>query len=175
PATCPAAACPVSASSSLTGDLRIILRSNPAYLSGEGATIVELTKAGLPVYWYSLPGELPSQLNCLYSPVRASCIVVDNVGAHGSKATLFRLDGSTLVKGAQVTSDSPQIQARDLNDDGWIDVEALQNTYQPDYATGAVYWQTWTSNGSELTSTGCTPATHTPPPAPLAPATGHCP
>jgi hypothetical protein len=151
-----------------------MVRVNPAFDAGVGATIVELTNAGTPVYWATIAGEMPAQLTCSTSADKSNCVLVASVGAHGSNAAVWRLGGATLHRGSTVASDSPNMRALDLNGDGWVDAEGLQNTYNPDYASGAVYWQTWISDGTHLTSTGCTPPTHSQPGAPAAPVTGTC-
>src|SRR5439155_15823771 len=96
------------------------------------------------------------------------------VGAHGSTSTLWAFAKQRLTKGATVNSDTPSMFARDLNADGLLDVVAQQNNYTPDYATGKVQWQTWLSDGSNLTSTGCTPLTTAPAPRPTSAVTGKC-
>ena len=58
---------------------------------------------------------------------------------------------------------------------GWCDVVTAINTYEPSYATGTVYWQTYQSTGNAFESTGCTPAAHALPAEPTAPLTGICP
>jgi hypothetical protein len=175
PAACPGGTCRQVLSSSLISPYSVIVRANSAYGGGAGATIVELTASGVAVSWTVRPGESPAQISCQSSPDRSNCVLVDNVGAHGSTATVLRLAGGTLAVGSSVVATTPQMQATDVNHDGWVDAIGLQNTLKPDYATGTVYWQTWTSNGTQLTSTGCTPPTHTPPSPPSAPLLGQCP
>ncbi|MDP9094163.1 MAG: hypothetical protein M3N95_14830, partial [Actinomycetota bacterium] len=113
-------------------------------------------------------------LSCSTTADKSNCVLVDSVGAHGSNATVWRLGGASLHRGQTVTAGTPNMRALDLNGDGWVDAEALQSTYTPDYVSGAVYWQTWVSDGTHLTSTGCTSPTHTQPAAPAAPVAGSC-
>jgi hypothetical protein len=151
-----------------------MVRVNPAFDGGVGATIVELTNDGVPVYWATIGGEMPVQLTCSTSPDKSNCVLIDSVGAHGSNVTVWRLGGATLHRGSTVASDSPDMRALDLNGDGWVDAEGLQNTHNPGNASGTVYWQTWISDGTHLTSTGCTPPSSSQPSAPAAPVTGTC-
>ena len=175
PASCPGGTCPKSLSATLSSPYTIVVRANRDYSGGVGATIVELTNGTVPVFWYTIEGDSPSQLSCITGSSGANCVLVDYTGAHASNATVWTLAAGTLHRGATVTSDTPNMRADDLNGDGFVDAEALQNTYVPDYASGSVYWQTWTSDGSHLTSTGCSAPTHNPPAAPTAPLSGSCP
>ena len=173
PPQCPGGSCNTIATASLGGGYVIMLRSGPQTSTTLGASVVELTFNGMAIYWFVADGDTPATLTCK-TGVKTTCVVVDDVGAHGSTATLWAFANQTLTKGAVVNSDTPSMFARDLNADGLVDVVAMQNDYTPNYATGKVQWQTWLSDGAKLTSTGCTPLATTPSPRPTAPATGKC-
>jgi hypothetical protein len=138
------------------------------------SSVLELTDNGVPVFWAAADGDQPMQLACATHNGTGGCVVVDQVGVHAATATAYAFDGSMLHRGSVADGNTPEAFARDLDGNGTLDVAALQNDYQPDYATGQVQWQTWRSDGSTLTSTGCTPLASTAPPRPTAFASGHC-
>ena len=175
PAACPGGTCRQAMSTTLGAPYAVVVRSNPAYANGTGATIVELTAAGVPVGWTVLPSESPSEITCSSTPSQSNCVLVDHVGAHRSDAIVFRLAGGALRRGGTVAAATPEMHARDLNGDGWVDAAGLQNTGVPDYATGKVYWQTWASDGTGLRSTGCTGLAASAPPVPTTLLHGSCP
>lgn len=174
PKQCPGGTCRKVASVELGDGYSFVLRANASYNGGFGAGIVELTKGATPVFWYGKDGESPGGLSCSTGGALPNCIVVAYVGAHGAVGTVWVFAGGTLHRGGAADSDSPNLQGKDLNGDGLVDVEALQNNYTPNYATGQVYWQTWLSDGAKLTSTGCGSPSKSPPPAPSAPLKGKC-
>jgi hypothetical protein len=161
------------ATKSLGDGYAVVLHGDASYNGGAGASVLELRYSSVPVFWATQEGETPAELGCSPHPAR-HCVVVDYSGAHGAVGRLWRIVGSTLEAADEVTSATPEMHAVDLEGNGSIDVQALQNNYEPDYATGKVYWQTWTSDGESLTSTGCGPAASTAPPPPTAPLTGVC-
>jgi hypothetical protein len=175
PPECPRGTCPQVDSVALGNGYVIILRGNDGYGGGAGASVVELTSGGVPVFWSATANETPGGLACSTAGATPNCVVVDYTGAHASVATAWTLARGTLHRGATVSSDTPGMSGRDLDADGFVDVVALQNDYTPDYATGKVYWQTWVSDGNHLTGTGCTSPSHTPTPAPTQPVSGSCP
>lgn len=170
PPSCPSSSCQLRLSASLAGSDGIAIWADDAARSA----IVVLTRGGAPVSWQTLVGETPAQLSCLANGDRSNCILVDLIGAHGSVAHLVRESNGQLVLGVSVQAATPTMQARDLNQDGWIDVSGLQNDQTPNYAAGQVYWQTWLSDGAQLRSTGCGPRSHSSGAAPSAPLTGSC-
>jgi hypothetical protein len=174
PPECPNAACQISATVGLNGPYTFLLRIGGATSDYPVSSVVELAYGSVPVFWYVAGGDTPSHITCQVGTGTGNCVVVDTAGAHGSNATVWAFTGTTLKKGGTVTVATPETFARDLNGDRFVDVEGLQDTYTPTYATGKVYWQTWTSNGTTLTSTGCTAPTTTAAPRPTAPVTGHC-
>ena len=162
-------------STTLRAPFAVIVRTNPAYANGTGAAIVELTRSDVPVGWYVVPGESPSEITCSTTASQSNCVLVDHVGAHGSDAIVFRLVGQALQRGSTVLAATPDMHASDLDGDGWVDAAGLQNTGVPNYATGRVYWQTWVSDGIRLRTTGCTSPAGSAPPAPTTLLRGSCP
>ena len=175
PGQCPNAACAELATASLGNGFVAILRSGQATDGSVGASVLELTQNGVAVDWHAVNGETPAHLTCL-AGAAGNCVVVDEVGAHGATATVWRLglNSAKLTKSATAQADTPSMSGRDLNGDGFMDVVGLQNDYTPDYATGKVQWQTWLFDGKNLSSTGCTPLATSPPPRPTAAVTGAC-
>jgi hypothetical protein len=158
----------------LDGGYRVTVYAAPSPSGGVAATVTELASGGVPVYWHVTDNASPSQLACSPSP-RPNCGLALFVGAHASEAVGLLRVGDALQPYAQADSNTPTTKLADLNGDGWIDVVAAQNTYQPSYAAGKVYWQTLTSDGSRYTSTGCGVPSQEPSPAPTTPLTGACP
>lgn len=175
PAACPNGTCKQNMSTTLSAPFAVIVRTNDAFANGAGATILELTESSVPVSWYVIQGERPSQITCSSTTEQSNCVLVDFVGAHGSDGIVFRLSGGTLHRGSTVVVATPETHARDLNGDGWVDVAGLQNNYTPDYVTGKEYWQTWISDGLRLASTGCTAPATPAPPQPTGFVRGNCP
>lgn len=173
PPQCPGGTCQIAATIGLPNGYEILLR-NGTSTTAPISSVVELSKSGVAVAWFVADGEQPAHIACSVTDQHGSCVVVNEVGAHGSDATAYVFTGSALQHGDTVTAATPDMFPRDLNADGLIDAEGLQNDYTPDYATGKVQWQTWTSNGLHFTSTGCGPKSSVAPPKPTAPLTGPC-
>jgi hypothetical protein len=173
PPQCPNGSCQISATIGLPNGYELLLRTGTSTTAAQ-SSIVELSKNGVAVAWYVADGEQPAHVSCQITDQRANCVVVNEVGAHGSDATAYLFTGTSLRRGDTVTAATPEMLPRDLNNDGTIDAAGLQNDYTPNYATGKVQWQTWTSDGLRFTSTGCGPKSTTAPPKPTAPLTGPC-
>lgn len=139
-----------------------------------GSAVLELRLGRVPVFWRVADEQVAGDLACSPHPV-PNCVVVAGVGAHASLADGFTRRLNKLVKFGEISSDTPSTDPADLNGDGLVDVVTAINTYQPSYATGTVYWQTFQSTGSSFESTGCTKPQHALPPEPTAPLTGTCP
>jgi hypothetical protein len=156
------------------GQFEVILYSAPSTTSGT-ASVIELLDNTAPVYWKVIDGDSPEGVTCSTTPA-PNCVVVDETGAHASTFSAFRVSAGALTQFDMNGSDTPASYAADLNGDGWIDVVTEQNTYQPNYAAGTVYWQTFTSNGVHLLSTGCSApiAADQLAPRPSAPLGGPC-
>lgn len=97
-------------------------------------------------------------------------------GHIGSAAHALAIDGHRLQLGDSVGAGTPIIDIADLNGDRLLDVAALQNNYEPDYATGKVQYQTFerTIDGLSFTKTGCGPLQRKKPPTPSSLQTGSC-
>jgi hypothetical protein len=173
PTACAAGACTKIASGDLGAGYAATVYSGPSPSGQVGAEYLQLTLAGVSVFWKVTDGYNPGQLAC--SPIPSpNCVVEDSFGAHASSARgLIRL-GNKLVQFDEAPSDTPVTDVLDLNGDGWIDVRSMQNTYDPDYATGKVYWLTALSDGTKFAVTGCTPPKKAPGPKPTAPVSGTC-
>lgn len=173
PPNCPANSCHVRLTASIGGADGVAVWSNDA----QHSTIVVGTVNGAARSSSVLPDESPAQLSCQTRGEQSNCILVDLVGAHGSIAHLIRDNNGSVVLGATASASTPTMAANDLNGDGWVDVVALQNDYQPSYVNGHVYWQTWLSDGTALKSSGCSGKSTVAEaaPAPTAPLTGSCP
>lgn len=171
PSSCPAATCHLRLSASMASPYGIAVWADDASHS----VIVVLTSGGAVVSSHVVGFESPAQLSCANQGPRSNCVLVDLAGAHAATARVLRENAGTLAIGPAVTAITPTMQARDLNQDGWIDVAGLQNDETPSYAAGQVYWQTWLSDGTQWQSTGCGARSHDAGAAPSAPLTGSCP
>jgi hypothetical protein len=138
------------------------------------SAVIELSADDVPVFWHVTAEAVAGDITCSPQPM-PNCVVVTGVGAHASVATGYTRQLNKLVKYGEVSSDTPSTDPVDLNGDGLVDVVTAINTYEPSYATGTVYWQTYQSTGTAFASTGCTKAQHTLPAEPTAPLTGTCP
>jgi hypothetical protein len=162
------------ASAGLDGDYRVTVYAAPSPTGAVAATVTELARAGVPVYWHVTDDASPSRLMCSPTP-QPNCGLSVFVGAHASEGFALLRAGDALALFGQANSETPTTKVVDLDADGWVDVATVRNTYRPSYATGKVYWQTFTADGRRLTATGCTAPTHELPPTPTAPLTGPCP
>jgi hypothetical protein len=153
----------------------VTLLAGPSATSGVGSAVIELAQQGTPVFWKVIDEESPQSVVCSATP-QPNCVVVDATGAHASAFYGFLVHPTSMTQFDTNVSDTPDTKAVDLNADGWIDVVTEQNTYLPTYATGTVYWQTFTSDGVHLSSTGCSVPVNPNDlaPAPSAPLTGTC-
>jgi hypothetical protein len=139
-----------------------------------GSTVLELSLDGASVFWQVTAEQVAGDLACSPDPT-PNCVVVAGIGAHASVASGYVRELNRLVKFGEVPSDTPLTDPVDLNGDGLVDVVTAINTYEPSYATGTVYWQTFQSTGTSFESTGCTRPQHTLPPDPTTSLTGTCP
>ena len=141
------------------------------WVDGRLASYLTESGTGAPI------GDQAQGAECAGTADTEQCIVTWAVGAHGSIATLASL---TPADGIQVTdvahNDSPDMTFADLNGDGVADLVMRGNDYQPDYADGALFWETALVQHNRFVITGCTTPTHdNPGPAPIQPVTGACP
>lgn len=173
PANCRPSTCKEVASGDVGDGYRVVLRGDASGAGGLGVSAVELAYQGTSVFWVVNEGETPAGIECSAEPAK-NCVTVAYVGAHGAIARSWKVVGNTLAASGEAQSSTPNMQSADLNGDGYVDARGLQSTYEPDHATGKVFWQTWTSDGSTLASTGCGPQASTKPPAPTTPQSGAC-
>ncbi|HVV10416.1 hypothetical protein [Amycolatopsis sp.] len=88
------------------------------------------------------------------------CTVSFGYGAHAGAVAAVQLGAKITVtdKVEGVTA-----EARDLNGDGEPDAIVRQSTYEPDFASAPLYWETYLSHNGHLVRTGCTaPGADTP-------------
>jgi hypothetical protein len=174
PKACAAGKCSKIASGDLGGGYSVTVYTGPSPTGQVAADYLQLKLASVPVFWKITDGYHPGQLLCSARPA-PNCAVEDAFGAHSSSGRVFLRQGNRLVQFGEALSDTPLTDIADLNGDGWIDVVAAVNTYEPDYATGKVYWSTSLSNGKRLVLSGCTVPRRNLLSKPTAPLTGTCP
>jgi hypothetical protein len=168
---------------------------------GGGAELVALrgrTVAGVPhsflryrhdgvVRAVTRPGQLPfdliESLDCDPIPhsvgsgaVVARCVAVFSAGTHSSGGALLTVDTDGRVRLLDtVEATAPGGRAADLDGDGLLDLVLAQSTYQPDFATAPIFWQTWLRRADEFVPTGCTEPRIPAGPVPSSAVRGYCP
>jgi hypothetical protein len=162
----------VAGQADLGGGYTIVLRRSADGLNA----YVALVTGSATVQWHTFPYQYAGELHCNIAGSVRNCVVINGVGAHASAAYPVLFDGAWLHIGEAATSDTPVIDAYDIDGDNRLDVAALQNNYTPSYANGKVQWQTWrrSTDGTSWKSTGCGPLAAAPPPRPNAFLTGAC-
>lgn len=87
------------------------------------------------------------------------CFVVAVVGAHGGVMNVFAVGAAgqlaDVSQGGELSTDTPDLRARDLDGDGIAEVLGLENDYQPTYAEGTNYWLVWAWRGGRYAQNGC--------------------
>jgi hypothetical protein len=174
PPVCAGDGCTKLKSADLGDGYTATLYSGSSAGGAVASTVLELSLGGRSVSWQVTDEQVAGDLACSPTPA-PNCVVVAGLGAHASVATGYTRRLNALVKYDDVTSDTPSTDPVDLNGDGLVDVVTAINTYQPSYATGTVYWQTFQSTGSAFQSTGCTAPQQVLAPEPAGPLTGACP
>jgi hypothetical protein len=174
PSICAAGGCTKVKSADLGDGYTATLYSGSSAGGAVASTVLELSRGEVPVFWQVADEQVAGDLECSPQP-EPNCVVVVGQGAHASVATGYTRHLNTLAKYDDVSSDTPSTDPVDLNGDGLVDVVTAINTYQPSYATGTVYWQTFQSTGSAFQSTGCTTPQQVLAAEPLTPLTGACP
>jgi hypothetical protein len=133
--------------------------------------VLELRRGGRPVQaWVPPRGDgWNGSLTCRDRGLAPNCVLIDSLGMHASIAEVVILAGGRLVhpSGAEAVADSGEMRAADLDGDGYLDIVATTNDYQPNYAQGHDYWQTSRYRAGRFVVTGCTRQQGTPPPARL--------
>ena len=140
--------------------------------------VVELLHEGVSKqFWVSPKGDgWNGSLSCLKGGSDVNCALISTAGMHANVGEVVLVQDGGLVHsvGAEVTTDSVGMRAADLNGDGTLDIIGVTNDYQPNFAQGHNYWQTFRYGGGQLTETGC--ALQQPgAPAPTQLLTGPCP
>jgi len=140
--------------------------------------VLELLDHGVTVQWWISPqGDgWNGRLTCEVRGPEPNCVLVDSVGMHSNVAEMVILRAGRLIHptDAAVTTDVTGMRAVDLDGDRYLDVIGSTNDYQPNYAQGHNYWQTFQYRDGSLASTGCAPQPQGAP-APTHLLTGSCP
>ncbi len=174
PAACAGGRCTQHASADLGDGYAAVLWAAQGQGGSGGSTVLELTSEDVPVFWRVTADQLAGDMVCSPRPV-PNCVVTMGAGAHASVAEGYVRRADALVRVGEVPSDTPSTDPLDLDGDGLIDVVTAINTYEPTYATGTVYWQTFRSTGRGFASSGCTAPDHNLPAEPTTLLTGSCP
>jgi hypothetical protein len=87
------------------------------------------------------------------------CFVVAGEGAHAGVLNVVAVGvAGELTDASQdgaLSTDTPDIQARDLDGDGVAELLAVLNNYLPNYAEGTDFWVVWTWQAGRYTQSGC--------------------
>lgn len=149
-----------------------------ARLNYRSRPVVELLHERVAVQWWVAPqGDgWNGSLTCMSGAPEPNCDLIDSLGMHAAVAEMLILRNGRLVHPAraEAITNSVGMRAADLNGDGYLDVIGISNDYQPDFAQGHDYWQTFRYHDGQLTVTGCArKSRHALPPTRLL--TGSCP
>lgn len=179
PAQCASWHCTPAASADLGNGYAITLWRAGSTRVENAEPVIELRQNATSVQWWIWTqgyGWLTS-LRCEASASPPNCVVSDTAGAHAGVAQLLLLRDGRLVapRAASLTADLPAVTARDLNDDGYLDVIAQDSDYTPNFAQGHVYWHSYVYRDGRYVSTGCERRSSPSTPAPAGPLTGACP
>lgn len=118
--------------------------------------------------------EIESRLSCARES-ELHCVVTSVVGAHGSRARAYHVEGGQLTASSYVTTSSVGIKVRDLDEDDDLDLAVPANDYEPNFAQGGNFWMTYELDGWAFQMTGCTAPVHgRVPAAPTALLSGGC-
>jgi hypothetical protein len=174
---CQSTGCQVKQTVPLATGYQVVLYLSPDQQNFRTRPVVELRHNGTAVGWWTSPkGDgWNGQLTCLSGAAEPNCVLTDTAGMHSGVAEVLLLSGGRLVHpaGAEAMSDSGVMHVADLDGDGYLDVVGATNDYQPNYAQGHNYWQTFRYTGGQLVVTGCELQLDTPRPTQLL--SGACP
>ncbi|HEY7048264.1 MAG TPA: hypothetical protein VH373_13685 [Jatrophihabitantaceae bacterium] len=177
PVPCQSTGCQARQTLPLAAGYQVVLWLSPDQQNFRTRPVVELRHNGAAVGWWTSPkGDgWSGQLTCSTSAAEPNCVLTDTAGMHAGVAEVVLLSGGRLVHpaGAEATSDSGLMHAADLDGDGYLDVVGATNDYQPNYAQGHNYWQTFRYAEGQLVVTGCQLQVDTPRPTRLL--AGPCP
>lgn len=176
PIQCPDGQCRELSHSYVKDGDQIVLRQGTPGIPGAVTSVVELLVNGVPAQWRTEPDEYAPRLTCSTQTPHLHCVLVAVVGAHSAQAQLYLVVDGHFVLPPPVVTDTPDIRVTDLDGDGDLDLQVAVDDYQPDYADGGMYWQTWILHNQAYSRTGCTMTVHgqaAPPPS--APVFGTCP
>ncbi len=141
--------------------------------------VIELTRGGVSVQWSLWPRGYgwAASLQCNAGAAEPNCMLTDGAGVHSAAAQMVILRAGKLVLPAKayVVADLPTIAVTDLDDNGYLDIVALDSDYTPNFAQGHLFWRTFRYADDELVSTGCTPRRSSSEAAPTVLLTGACP
>ena len=169
--------CQAGQTLALADGYQVVLWLSPDQRNFRTRPVVELRHNGEAVQWWTSPqGDgWNGQLTCSTAATQPNCVLTATAGMHASVAELVLLSGGRLLHpaGAEAISDAGPMHAADLDGDGYLDVVGATNDYQPNYAEGTNYWQTFRYSAGQLGVTGCEPQADAPRPTRLL--TGACP
>lgn len=160
-AACPRSACRARQTVNLPHNYTVTLWLGTDRTDYHSRPVVELRDHQVSVHWWTSPqGDgWNGALACLTSGTEPNCVLVDSLGMHASVAEMVILRRGRLVHpaAAQAITNTAGTRAADLNNDGYLDVIASTNDYQPNYAQGHNYWQTFRYSDGRFLVTGCAP------------------
>jgi hypothetical protein len=178
PERCQAWGCRPRQSVTLAPAWTLRLWLSPDELNYHSRPVVELTRGRAAVQWWISPhGDgWNGSLTCLTGEPEPNCALIDSLGMHADVAETLILRAGRLVHPAraEAITNSVGMRVADLNRDGYLDVIGTSNDYQPNFAQGHDYWQTFRYHDGRLTLTGCARQLKSVP-APTRLLTGTCP
>lgn len=156
PPQCSGGLCPELSHSYVKDGYQIVLRQGIPNTPGAVTSVVELLVNGVPAQWHTESDEYDPHLTCSTRTPHLHCVLAAVVGAHSAQAQLYLASDGRFVLPQPVVTDTPDIRAVDLDGDGDLDLQVAVNDYEPDYADGGTYWQTWRLYNQAYIRTGCT-------------------
>jgi hypothetical protein len=159
PAACRQWSCQPRQTVQLPNGYQVRLWLSSDQLNFRSRPVLELLHEGVPTQvWVSPQGDgWNGSLTCLGGGLDVNCVLIDTAGMHANVGEVVLVQDGRLVHpvGAEVTTDSVGMRAADLDGDGALDIIGVTNDYQPNFAQGHNYWQTFRYDGGQFTVTGC--------------------